>query len=267
MIDLNPRTGPRHVVAALLAVVLATPVAMAADRLRLDLGISLGNLTGDYTTTTDADLFSLDLERDLDVGSSPDAPYARLAMQLSRRNRLVIDWVKASDDARTDATIPVTVEGIPLSVDATLKSSFEFSAFRLAYGYPVVASDALDIQLELGTQLVKARGSITATDRLLGLVAVRRSDDRSEIGPVLGVDLHFRPASRFELSGHISYARLPLSGADIKYSDVEAAVAIRLFSSIWARGGLRDVKVDVDGGDYTFGLGLGGPFAGISLIY
>lgn len=245
----------KNAISTALALLLAAAAAAADDRFRLDVTLGQGELTGSYETSDpDASIPSIDLEGDLAFEGPESIPGARLAVKVTPRQKLIIDYVKFEDDGRDLVSVPFDVGGQTVFVDVLADGQFEMTSIRAGYAYSLVRTDSATVDVLAGLERLEATGSITATDSYLGVLSYRRSDSKSETGPVLGVMMDVLLLERLSFDAHASYARLPLTSTDVQFLDAEAAVAFRLFSGLWARAGYRLIDTDVEGDDYQLDL-------------
>ena len=256
---------------SLILVTVLSQAALAAnaqDRFRLDLGLGAFELGGSYDSfNSESALGSLDLESDLGLGESQDAPLARLVLSLTPRNRVTFDYLQVDETAHGERELVLEVAGVPVQIGAEVDARFSLESMRLAYTLGLVSNAMVDFEVSMGLERLEAEGEVTARDTLVGVLTYARSDSRSETGPVIGAGLQVRPIPRFELAAAIAFARLPISDGDVTFSDIEASAAFRLIGGLWARGGFRRLQTDVDDDTYMFDISATGAFLGISLRY
>lgn len=264
---IQPRTLTLLTLLVLLGATGAVAVADSfEERVRADLDIGLLELTGSYEAfDPDASLRSVDLASDLGIEGSEATPGVRVALRLGKRHRITLDYLDADDSGSTVAVIPLMVGGIPFDVEADVDATFSLTAARVTYGFAPVVTDTVDVTLTAGLQHLKAEASVTATDRILGIYSITRTDTRSEVGPVVGANLVAHLAGRWELAASADYSTLPLGETDISFVDARFGVGFRVAEIFWVRAGYRIVDTDVDDDDFVLDLSVRGPFLGVTL--
>jgi len=106
---------------------------------------------------------SIDAENVLGLDGTVTSAWLNFDWRFLPRHQLQAAWFELNRSGSTSASREFTVGDTTAMVGASVSSKLDMELWRLTYGYSIVHEEKFDLALLIGTHIVTAKGTVTAS--------------------------------------------------------------------------------------------------------
>ena len=136
---------------------------------------------------------TISMEDDLGLASSSVSPWVNFSWRFLPRHQVHVEWFQLNRDGSATGG-PFRIGETQVFAGASLSSKMDMNLGRVTYGYSIMRRENLDLSFLVGTHIVTAKATVTATGTLsVGgdppVAGRTRTESSSTATFPLGVDL------------------------------------------------------------------------------